>query len=161
MNPATSHVLSELSLDKVSLARLFAELSHLEAVYPGFGRWYWGKMAPGLSDGTRKAIQATKDGVFEGIVIAKRTSEERKLCTLWTTERSRGSGIGTALFSEALDWLQDSSPVATVPAERIDQFGGLLRGQGFALTGVVDSMYRPGAKEFIFNHRPRNGFPSA
>lgn len=136
-----------------SLAAVFDALSHLEKTYPGFGRWYWEKVVPGLGDGTRMALQATRGGAVEAVMIAKRTPGERKLCTLWTSERVRGEGVGAALLSEALDWLQDPSPLMTVPEERMPQFRRLLRGQDFSLTGIVDSMYRPGAKEYVFNGR--------
>lgn len=136
-----------------SIASVFDALSHLEETYPGFGRWYWEKVVPGLGDGTRMALQATCGGAVEAVMIAKRTTGERKLCTLWTSDRVRGEGVGASLLSEALGWLQDSSPLMTVPEERMPQFRRILRGQGFSLTGIVDSMYRPGAKEYVFNGR--------
>lgn len=135
------------------MAKAFAALGHLKEFYSDFERWYWGNVVPGLADGTRKAIQVSKDDVIDGIVIAKRSPSESKLCTLWTSERIRGFGIGTMLFSEALDWLQESCPLTTIPEERMPGFDRILRGQGFALTNVVDSMYRPGAKEYVFNAR--------
>jgi len=130
--------------------RLFVKLAHLEEVYPGFRNWYWGKVIDGFIDGSRRAFVAGGDQVT-GIVIAKRTASERKLCTVWVDSRSGGRGVGAALMKDAMSWLATDKPLITVPAERISEFQPLFKRWRFSLDHVADSMYRYGRREYVFN----------
>jgi GNAT superfamily N-acetyltransferase len=93
-----------------------------------------------------------RDGRIIAVLIAKR-GEEQKLCCLWVDPMFRGSGVGVRLIKEGMDWVGTSVPLATVPEERMPEFSDILERLGFALTEVVESYYRPGKKEFVFNGR--------
>jgi GNAT superfamily N-acetyltransferase len=131
-------------------ARIFSYLSHLEVLYPGFQQWYWKKVVPGLLDGSRRAF-VEDDGRITGIVIAKFTRSERKLCTVWVDSNQAGRGIGRALMEEAMAWLCTTHPLITVPEERVPEFNALFDRWRFSLNQVVPSLYRPGFQEYVFN----------
>src|ERR1700720_4499473 len=77
--------------------RLFAKVRHLHAFYPRFGDWFWGKVVPGLRDGTRLVVPEYVDGRLVAVAILKRTPEERKICTLWVAPFARRCRLGTRL----------------------------------------------------------------
>ena len=130
--------------------RLFNYLSHLEVLYPSFQQWYWKKVVPGFLDGSRRAF-VEDDGRITGIVIAKLTRSERKLCTVWVDSDQAGHGIGRALMEEAMAWLRTTHPLITVPEERVPEFNALFERWNFSLDQVVPSLYRLGFQEYIFN----------
>jgi GNAT superfamily N-acetyltransferase len=133
------------------VVRVYDSIKHLDAFYPAFERWYWGTVVPGLADGTRLLETVIRDGELVGILIAKRNKEERKLCTLWVHRKFAGSGVGVRLIRAGCEWVGSSTPLATVPEERMSEFGDLLPRLGFELTQVVQSYYRDGKAEYVFN----------
>lgn len=130
---------------------IWRSLSHLESIYPGFGRWFRGIVEPGLLSGSRRIFVSRSSSGLDGIVIAKRCRAERKLCTVWTAPHARGSRIATSLIAEAIDWMDDPLPLLSVPEERLPEFRGLITGFGFAPTQVLHSYYRFGKAEYVFN----------
>lgn len=126
-------------------------LQHLETCYPGFQTWYWGKVVPGLSTGERSLLVKSFRGRVAGVAISKRDATEAKLCTLWVSRAARMAGVGRELMQGAIDWLEDDFPLFTVPAERIDAFGPLLKRFRFEETSQLTSVYRPGVTEHVFN----------
>jgi hypothetical protein len=137
---------------EVPAARVFATLSHLAAFYPRFEEWYWAKVVPGLQHGSRR-IFFEDDGRITGIVIAKRSRTERKLCTVWVGNSVAGRGLGTALMTEATAWLDTKRPLITVPEERVPEFESIFRRWRFSLDEISFSLYRPGRREYIFNRQ--------
>jgi GNAT superfamily N-acetyltransferase len=128
----------------------YPRLAHLHITYPEFAVWFWSKCAPGVANGSRKIFTIWSDTDC-GIVIAKKAPAERKLCTVFVSKGFQNQGIGTRLMGLALTWLECQRPVLTVPEEHLAQFEAMLIRIGFSLSHIVDSCYRPGAKEFIFN----------
>lgn len=137
------------------IGEVWKSLSHLEATYPGFARWFWGIVEPGLRLGSRRVFVRRSGSGLEGIVIAKRDPAERKLCTVWTAPHARGLRVATGLVAEAIDWLEDPLPLLTVPEERMPEFRGLVAGFGFEATEALPSYYRSGRTEYVFNGRLR------
>ena len=90
--------------ESVTMWSVWSEVRHLEGVYPGFASWYWKKVVPGLSDGSRKILTSTAGGALSGIVIAK-SQNEKKICTVWVPREFRGRSIARNLMQDALDWL--------------------------------------------------------
>lgn len=129
---------------------VWSEVRHLEGVYPGFGSWYWQKVVPGLSDGSRKILTSTDGGVLSGIVIAK-SQNEKKICTVWVPREFRGRSIARNLMQDALDWLGTTKPLFTVPDERMQEFAGLVRELGFEYRSTVSDYYGSGRLEHVFN----------
>ncbi|RWY79146.1 hypothetical protein EHI46_00175 [Rhizobium leguminosarum] len=135
------------------VAEVYTRLQHLDAYYPDFERWYWQSVVPGLLDGTRtiRAIRS-RDRVL-AVLIAKKTDEERKLCTLWVDEIYAGKGLGVRLINEGRQWVGSNTPLASVPEERMGELSGILGRMGFVVTEALESFYRPGKTEYVFNGR--------
>ena len=133
-----------------TLWSVWYELRHLESVYPGFGSWYWKKVVPGLSDGSRKILTSTAGGALSGIVIAKSQSE-KKISTVWVPNEFRGRSIARNLMQDALDWLGTTKPLFTVPDERTREFTGLVREFGFEYCSTETDYYGIGRLEHVFN----------
>lgn len=129
-------------------------LAPLSAVYPGFKEWFRAKVLHGIADGRRRIFVVGPLAAPSAIAIAKRELAENKLCTLWVSANARGSGIGSDLVEEVVDWLSDRSPLLTVPAERYAEFVPLVRRYGFVETARMPSLYRPGVVEHVFNGTP-------
>ena len=120
---------------EVPAARVFATLSHLADFYPRFEEWYWAKVVPGLQHGSRR-IFFENDGRITGVVIAKRSRTERKLCTVWVDTGAVGRGLGTTLMTEAMAWLDTKRPLVTVPEERVSEFESIFRRWRFSLDEI-------------------------
>ena len=128
-------------------------LHHLEASYPGFCTWYWTKVVPGVGRGERNILISRLDARVAGVAITKRDCAEAKLCTLWVAPTARTTGVGRDLMQAAISWLGNEAPLFTVPAERVDEFRPLLKRFKFEETDRLESAYRPGVIEHVFNGR--------
>lgn len=131
--------------------QVFEAITHMESVYPGIDVWFHNKVAPGLRNGSRKLFVENVADRIVGIAIAKRTSSERKLCTLWVAPETRNYGVAARLANEAFGWLGTTKPLFSVPDVRINEFAGLLRRWDFVETQSVEDIYRPASREFVFN----------
>lgn len=135
--------------------QVWPRLAQLETTYPGFRAWFWGKVAPGLEIGDRRVFIHAGSASVDGVVIAKRNASERKLCTIWVAPEARGRRIASDLVDEAIDWLEDPLPLLTVPEERLAELTPLARSRGFELSQAIESCYRAGRTEYVFNGRLR------
>jgi GNAT superfamily N-acetyltransferase len=130
---------------------VWATLAPLKVTYPGFSNWYWSKVVPGILRGTRAILRQGPLDAPSGLAIVKRDAAENKICTLWVSEAGRCRGLGRGLIEEAIDWIRDDHPLFTVPAERFDEFQPLMERFGFNETARLNSLYRPGVAEHIYN----------
>jgi hypothetical protein len=135
----------------VELHDVYAALSHLSAVYPGFERWYHYSVVPGIRIGTRCILVARKQAQILGVAILKKTDLEQKLCTLWVDPNCRKLKVATTLAARAFDWLGTRYPLLTVPEERMGEFAPLLNYWRFHERERLVGYYRPGKVEYAFN----------
>lgn len=131
--------------------RVWPLLNGLEETYPGFGEWFTKKVIPGCIDQTRRVFLAASVERVHGVVIAKRTAAENKICTVWIAPHARGCGVARSLMLGAIEWIGTSTPLFTVPEERMGEFVSLTTQFGFQLTAELPSYYREGRSEFVFN----------
>ncbi|WP_203232241.1 GNAT family N-acetyltransferase [Gemmobacter caeruleus] len=134
----------------VPLLSIWCELRHLEAVYPGFKHWYWGKVVPGVALGSRRIFTSTYNGRISGIVIAKRESE-KKICTVWVPSEFRGRAIARELMESAITWVGTPRPLFTVPDGRMCEFYKLVDFFDFEHRETVTDFYGSGRIEHVFN----------
>ena len=120
-------------------------------LYPGLDEWLRGPVAEGLTIGTRSVFLCRHRSDLLGVAIAKRTTVERKLCTLWVTETARGLGIASILAAYAFEWLGTDRPLFTVAEERIGEFRALLNAWRFSAYDTAIGQYRQGKREYVFN----------
>ena len=142
---------SKFVADDCSADSVFGYLSHLEGTYPGFRAWFHDKVISPLSSEERAIFVKWVNERPSGIAIAKRSSEERKLCTLWVDPAARTSGVGADLGARAFEWLGTSKPLFTVPEERIEEFRGLLNRWDFHPRQALVGYYRSKKAEYVFN----------
>lgn len=145
-----SHAEGLLSVDP---QLVYASLSSagVAGLYPGFRRWFFGLVVPGLYSGERRIILSKANGILTGIAICKRNQAERKLCTLWVSPSARERRVASALASQAFDWLDSDRPLFTVPEERISEFEGLCKAWHFSAPTFSANLYREGRVEYVFN----------
>ena len=79
--------LKETSFDDIILVK--RSLMNLRKCYPQFSEWYDSKILPNLNNDTRRMFLATNNGEFSGVLILKRTDEEKKVCTLFVNEKKQ------------------------------------------------------------------------
>lgn len=139
------------AISSSDVVEAYKTLSFLESYYPDFEHWYWTKVVPGLLDKTRLLHLEKQDDRIVGIMIAKNEEDEKKLCTLWVDHHFKKSGIGSKLVGISKKWLKSDKPFATVPEEKMAEFAGLLASNGFQTTEQVESLYRSGKRDFVFN----------
>lgn len=130
--------------------RAFTALAHLAGYYPGFKSWYWDKVVPGLQDGSRRLDVVQRSGRIVGICIAKKTSEESKICSLWVVPSHRGTGVGVRMIMDAMGWLGTSKPSFTVCEERHDDFAAIFRRLGFHEPTPIIGMHRADRIEYAY-----------
>jgi hypothetical protein len=139
------------------LDRVFATIEVAAGdFYPGFRSWYYDKVVTGIELGDRAVFIVGSENAVLGAAIAKRSADERKLCTLWVENNARGDGIAGALVDTAFDWLGTSSPLFTIPEERMTEFRGLLNRWRCSITQREMGIYRPDKIEFVFNGQLRS-----
>jgi hypothetical protein len=145
-----------LAYSSSTVSSAYGQLADLASYYPDFESWYWTKVVPGLGNQSRALFVHEQRGQFS-VVIAKRTPNEKKLCTVRTNARSLGQRVATNLIFEAMDWLGCEKPLITVPEERLSEFKAIFSRLDFSLGQIADSYYRPDRREYIFNGRIVNG----
>lgn len=121
-------------------------------LYPDFDEWFVSKVVPGLGD-TRSVFGHTIGNEIAGVVIAKRTAVEQKLCTIWVDPKHRGLGVANDLVGRAIEWLGNHQPLLTIPSTCLEGFRSLLSDRGFLETQRLDCYYRTGVTEHVFNGR--------
>lgn len=122
----------------------------IRTYYPGFDIWFDRTVLPSLGKGRAILLARTDDGLA-GFCVLKRTSSERKICTLCVYEGFRNRGVGSALVEDALGLLCEQFPLVTVPEELLPVYEGFFRRFGFRLSGSRVGLYRGGKREFFFN----------
>lgn len=132
---------------------IFQTISSLEVVYPNFREWYFGKVCRSSVNEERATFVKLRNERIVGIGIAKRSSTERKLCTLWVSPNVRDEGIGACIADRAFEWLGTRHPLFTVPEERLAEFRSLLRNWNFHETQKLGGYYRDCKAEHVFNGR--------
>jgi hypothetical protein len=125
----------------------YGALAHLEAVYPGFSRWWAAKVTPGLADGTRRVLADVRDGRVVAAGVFKRSDDERKICTIWASE----AGTASTLCREGMRWLGTDRPSFTVPHDLMPRYRRLLSEIDAGRYKCVRGVYRADAVECVFD----------
>lgn len=136
-------------------AEVFRHLAPLAKLYPAFENWYWNKAVRDAVSNRRRFFLAFGQNRIQGVVIAKRTPDERKLCTVWICPTARQKRIAEGLVSQANNWLGSTRPLITIPENRLHEFRGLISRFGFVRTEILKGYYRCGQAEHVFNGKLR------
>ena len=146
----TAVCLSRYFCDENELDQVYSSLSVLEAEYPNFKKWFYGKVVPELRFGTREIIVAYVSNQIAGILILK-DSNEKKICTLRVMPDFQHMGIGHAFMDFAINKLNCKHPLITVSDSHVSEFSNLFNEYGFVQTEVLPNYYVNGHSEYCFN----------
>lgn len=127
------------------------DIAFLRESYPGFDRWLWQKVVPGLHSGERTIIVETRNGRAAGLLIVKHTESEKKLCTLRVREDYESRGLGVRLFERAFDILRTERPLLSVSEAAFPKFARLFGHFGFERHASYKGLYVPAIEEFSYN----------
>ena len=121
--------------------------------YPNYKNWYNNTFISSLKKNERMYIVAFNDqNALAGCVLAKQTSDEKKICTLFVSPSFRRQGIGTKLLKTAIKELGEH-PLMTVSSRDISQLQPLLNHFGFHLSAIKKGAYHRNDTEFYFNDK--------
>jgi hypothetical protein len=88
---------------------------------------------------------------ISGLMILKKTREEKKICTLRVKENYQRKGIGSELIQKAFDFLETEKPLITVPGKSEKVFSKIFNKYGFEKADEIRDLYLKNTKEHIYN----------
>lgn len=158
-----SSLITPTSLREISLKwtedllnkEIHEDLMILNNDYPDILSWYEEKIRNKILENTkeREVFLAFYESELAGIMILKKDSFEKKICTIRIREQFRGKKIGTKLFNRAILWLDENYPLITVSETNKESFDGIMKKFGFKIVDMKEGLYMKGKKEYIYNGR--------
>ena len=88
---------------------------------------------------------------ISGLMILKKTHDEKKICTLRVKDNYQRKGIGSELIQKAFDFLETEKPLITVPGESEKVFSKIFSKYGFEKADEIRDLYLKNTKEHIYN----------
>ena len=88
---------------------------------------------------------------ISGLMILKKTDDEKKICTLRVKENYQRKGIGSELIQKAFDFLETEKPLITVPGKSEKVFSKIFNKYGFEKADEIRDLYLKNTKEHIYN----------
>lgn len=138
---------------QVSLLQISHFLSDISALYPNFNDWLQYKFYQSSHESQRKIIIAHNDTALLGVALLKKSHDENKICTLYTSPFYQGQGIGSQLVDLSLQYFDSPDVLITVAQEKLIELAPILKSKGFVCTASIKGMYRPESTELFFNLR--------
>lgn len=130
---------------------------HLNGAYPGYKEWFYNKQIKGCLTPNRNIIFIKNE---EGKIIAlsclKKDDKEKKICTLFVSDKYRKQGLGSLLFEESMKFLETTKPLVTFTEDKLPMFEKIITKYNWKLTEIVDGIYNDGIREFCFNGQLTN-----
>lgn len=122
--------------------------------YPKHNSWFYHKHLPAtLVEGSGRDIVYAQDqnGKLYGTSFIKEDETEKKICTLFVSEDSRGLGVGTALVEKSMEILGTTKPMITLADYKLPMFEGLIEKYQWEQTQEVTGLYNDKCAELVFN----------
>ena len=122
--------------------------------YPKHKSWFYQKHLPETlkaNSGRDIVFAHDKDGKIYGTSFIKEDETEKKICTLFVSEESRGLGVGTALVEKSMEVLGTTKPMITLADYKLPMFQGLIEKYGWEQTQEVAGLYNDRSAELVFN----------
>lgn len=126
-------------------------LSNISALYPNFNNWLQYKFYRPSHESQRKIIIAHNGTVLLGVALLKKSHDENKICTLYTSPFHQGQGIGSQLVDLSLQCFDSPDVLITVAQEKLIELAPILKSKGFICTSSIQGFYRPESTEYFFN----------
>ena len=122
--------------------------------YPKHREWYFEKQIPRVFTPSGVILFArSDDGSNEIIAMAclKKDEEEKKICTLYVSDKCRGQHLGTRMIEASMQFLGTTKPLITIADYKLPMFEHIINKYGWELTEVVSGLYNDRAKELCYN----------
>lgn len=122
--------------------------------YPKHKEWYFTKQLPAIT-GDERNILFVRNPENQNEIISmaclKKDEEEKKICTLYVSDKCRVLGIGTSIVEESMKWLETTKPLVTLADYKLEMFRPLISKYGWELTEIVSGLYNNRSEELCFN----------
>ncbi len=118
--------------------------------YPYHFEWYYTKVIPDIFNGSRDIFAAIYEGKVVGVLIAKKDSQEKKICTLWVEKNMRNKHIATLLLESSFRFLETTKPLISIADYKVDLFSGIIAKYDWEVTQKLKGYYNKSA-EIVFN----------
>ena len=123
--------------------------------YPKHKEWYFTKQLPATINGDERNILFVRNPEDDNEIISmaclKRDKEEKKICTLYVSDKCRWLGIGTSIIEESMRWLGTTKPLITLADYKLEMFRPIINKYGWELTEIVSGLYNDRTQELCFN----------
>lgn len=122
--------------------------------YPKHKSWFYQKHLPAVfSEKSGRDIIFAQDETCKlyGTAFIKKDAVEKKICTLFVSDQSRGLGIGSKLVERAMEILETTKPMITIADYKLPMFEGLIRKYDWKQTQVVKGLYNDRSLELVYN----------
>ena len=132
--------------------KLYSFLRRLVLEYHNFNKWYQKLFTDdGTLNADREIILCQITDEIAGIIILKRQTDERKICTLRVAKKFQNQGIASRLVELGFEWLEDEKPLITVHKAKIQQFEPLFKKYGFQIEQQMRNYYQVFSTELVYN----------
>ena len=122
--------------------------------YPKHKEWYFHKQLPRIFTPCGEILFARPEENPDSIIAMaclKKDSEEKKICTLYISEKYRGHHLGTRILEESMKFLGTTKPLITLADYKLPMFQPIIEKYDWKLTEVVNGFYNDRSKELCFN----------
>lgn len=123
--------------------------------YPKHKEWYFNKQLPETIKGNERnilfVINPENENEILSMACLKKDNEEKKICTLYVSDKCRGLGIGTSIIEESMKWLETTHPLITLADYKLEMFKPFISKYNWELTEIVSGLYNDKSQELCFN----------
>jgi len=126
-------------------------LDELVKYYPNIKSWFWDKVIPSVECWDSKIITLEDENDIIWFSILKNTEFEKKIRTLFITEKYRNSWNVLKILEKSMEVLWDDSPLYTVSEDFIEFYSKVAKRYNHKITWVLTWKYREWVKEYVFN----------
>lgn len=124
---------------------------HLSIDYPHHQEWFFTKQLPGIGKDEREILFIKNHNNICGVSFLKKTPDEKKICTFYVAEHGRNIGIGRTLMKASLEYLETTTPMITMPSEKISYFLHFIHNYNWKITQIIEGYYVKNIDEVVFN----------
>lgn len=146
--------LSKEELIKLA-TKIYDIVDFISKDYPAHKNWYFNKQLPETIEGNNRNILFVRNPKNYDEIISmaclKSDDEEKKICTLYVSDKYRGLGIGTMLIEQSINWLGTAKPLVTIAEYKLEMFRPIIEKYNWELIEVVSNLYNASHKELCFN----------
>lgn len=125
---------------------------HICGDYPKHFTWYWTKHIPRVLSGEGDVIFCVMDKQIAGVSFIKFDNEEKKICTIYVSDKFRHKGIATKLLKASFKRLGTTTPLITIADYKIPMFEHIIKKYNWKHTQTLSKgYYNDKYDEIVYN----------